>query len=324
MQPVKVEISYKTIIFTIVFLVVLWFFYLIRQILFLIFIALLLTFTLEPAIEKLEKLKIPRGLGIILIYLFLILVVGVAIAGMIPPLVDQTTALVSKIPILLDQIGFFKIDQSIINNQLSQLGSIPVNLFKFIVGIFTNIATVLILAVFTFYFLQERKKIDNYLTKYFAQKEKEKIKRIMTKIEKRLGGWIRGELILMTLVGCFSYFGFRLLGIEYALPLAFIAGLLEIVPNIGPTIASIPAVIAGLSVSLVHGVAALSWCFLVQQIENNFIVPKVMQKTVGVNPLVTLISIGVGFRLGGIVGIFLAVPIVIILEVVLEETLSSF
>lgn len=322
MQPTKIEISHKTIIFTVIFLVLLWFLYQIRQLVLFIFISLLLTFVLEPAVEAIEKLKIPRVLAIILIYLFLFSIIGIVLAGVVPPLIDQTSVLISRLPTFLQQVGFSKIDQNVINNQISQLGSIPVNLVKFIIGIFSNIATVLILAVFTFYFLQERKKLDDYLAKYFTKEERARIKKVITKIEKRLGNWIRGALTLMTVVGVSSYFGFRLLGIEFALPLAILSGLLEIIPNIGPTMAAVPAVIAGLSISSVHGLATLSWCFLVQQIENNFIVPKVMQKTAGVSPLVTLISLGVGFRVAGIAGAVLAVPIVLTLEVIVSEFLS--
>lgn len=323
MQPTKIEISHKTIIFSVLFLLFLWFLYQIRQLLLLIFISLLLMFVLEPLVETVEKLKIPRWLAIIFIYFSLIFVIIVALAGIVPPLVDQTSGLISRLPTFLEQVGLSRIDQAVINSQISQLGSIPVNLVKFIIGIFSNIATVLILAVFTFYFLQERKKLDDYLAKYFVKEEREKIRRVITKIEKRLGNWIRGALTLMTVVGVLSYFGFRLLGIEYALPLAILAGLLEIIPNIGPTVAAVPAVIAGLAISSVHGLATLAWCFLVQQAENNFIVPKVMQTAVGISPLVTLISLGIGFRMAGIAGAVLAVPIVLTLEVIVLEILNK-
>lgn len=322
MQPTRIEISHKTMIFTVFFLLFLWFLYQIRQILFLLFVSLLLTFSLEPLVEKVEKLKVPRWLAIILIYFSLFFVIGVALAGIVPPLIDQTSALVSRLPILFQQIGLPRIDQNLINDQISKLGSIPVNLIKFLIGFFSNLATVLFLGVFTFYFLQERKKLDDYLTKFFTKGEKVRIKGTIDKIEKKLGGWVRGEVVLMTAVGLLSYFGFRLLGIEYAIPLAIIAGLLEIIPNIGPTVAAIPAVLAGLSISPVHGLATVAWCFLVQQTENNFIVPKVMQKAAGVNPLITLIALSIGFKTAGVAGAALAMPVVLTLEVFLSELLS--
>jgi len=323
MQPIKIEISHKTIIFTVFFLIFLWFLYQIRQLLLLVFISLLLVFTLEPLVEKFENFKIPRWLSIILIYAIMFLVVTISLAGIIPPFVDQTSDLISQLPLLMEKIGISRIDRNIINSQVSQLGSIPINLAKFVVGVLSNLASILVLAVFTFYLLEERSKIDKYLSKYFSKEQEGKIKKVIVKIEKRLGSWIRGELILMTAVGIISYLGFRILEIEYALPLAILAGLLEIIPNIGPTVASIPAVLAGLSISPFHALATLSWCFLVQQIENNFIVPKVMQKAVGINPLIILISLWIGFRLAGISGAVLAIPAVLILETISLEVLSK-
>lgn len=323
MNPTKVEVSHRTIVFTFLFALTIWFLYQVRQILLLLFISLIFTFVLEPLVEGLEKLKIPRWLAILSIYLLLFFFAGVSLAGMIPPLIDQTTALISGVPEFFKQIGFPKIDQNLINNQITQLGSIPVNIFKLILSFFSNIATLLLVAVFTFYFLEERKKMDEYLTKYFSKKDQERVKRTVRVIEKRLGGWVRGEIVLMMAVGLLSYLGYRLLGIDYALPLAILAGLLEIVPNIGPILATVPAVLAGLSISAIHGLAALAWSFLVQQTENNFIVPKVMQKAVGVGPLITLVSLSVGFRLAGVAGAVLAIPIVLTLEVVISELASQ-
>jgi len=274
-------------------------------------------------VEKFENLKIPRWLSIILIYVIVFLVATISLAGIIPPFVEQTSDLISQLPLLMEKTGISRIDRNIINSQVSQLGSIPINLAKFVVGVLSNLASILVLAVFTFYLLEERSKIDKYLSRYFSKEQQGKIKKVVVKIEKRLGSWIRGELILMTIVGVISYFGFRILGIEYALPLSILAGLLEIIPNIGPIVASVPAVLAGLSISPFHALATLSWCFLVQQIENNLIVPKVMQKAVGINPLIILISLWVGFRLAGIFGAILAVPAVLILEIISLEILNK-
>ena len=141
----------------------------------------------------------------------------------------------------------------------------------------------------------------------------------MEKIEKRLGSWIRAEVTLMIFVGALSYFGFRLLAIDFALPLAIIAGILEIIPNFGPTVATIPAVLAGLAMSPLHGLAALAWSFLVQQVENNIVVPRVMARVIGLNPLVTILSLSIGFKLAGIAGASLAIPVVLALEVIISD-----
>ncbi|MBI1871967.1 AI-2E family transporter, partial [Candidatus Collierbacteria bacterium] len=98
-----------------------------------------------------------------------------------------------------------------------------------------------------------------------------------------------------------------------------IAGLLELVPNIGPTIAAVPAVLVGFSVSPTHGFMALGLTVLIQQLENNLIVPKIMQQAIGLHPVVTIVSLLVGFELGGPLLAVLSLPIILGIQVVLPH-----
>jgi len=319
MKPLKIEISHRTIIFTAVFIFALWLVSQIKDILFLLFIALMMMAALEPLVKKLESLKLPRWLAIVFIYIFLISFFGIAVAGIIPPLVDQTSVLINSLPSLIKEIDLIGIDQTIVNGFVSQLGNAPAGIIGFFINLFSNLATVLVVAILNFYLLMERKNLNQYLAKLLGKEAERQVIEILEKIEIRLGSWIRAEITLMTFVGIISYFGFRLLGLEFALPLAIIAGILEIIPNFGPIAATIPAVLAGLAMSGWHALAALSWCFIVQQLENNFIVPRVMRKVVGLNPLVTILSLSVGLRLAGVAGATLAIPVVLALEVVFAE-----
>ena len=113
----------------------------------------------------------------------------------------------------------------------------------------------------------------------------------------------------MVIIGFMTYFSLIILGIPYALPLAVLAGILEIVPNLGPTIAAIPAIFMGLTVSPVVGLGALATSILIQQLENNLIVPKVMQSATGAQPLATILVLLMGLTLGGVMGAILAMPL---------------
>ena len=319
----KVEISHRTIIFTVLFLISLYFLYQIRQILVVLFISFVLMSAFNPAVNKLEKLKIPRLLGIIIVYLLVILALGVSIAGVIPPLVDQTATLISRLPDYFQSLRLPAIDQDIISSQISQLGSIPANLLKLTVSIFNNFTALLVIAVVTFYFLIERKNLDHYLAVLFGGDGKDKAKTFIDKLEHRLGGWVRAQLTLMVIIGVMSYIGLRLLGIEFALPLAILAGILEIVPNIGPVLSAIPAVLAGLVISPLMGLAVVALYFLVQQLENTLIVPQIMARGVGVRPLVVIISLAIGLKLGGLVGVVLAIPFMLLLRITVSEFFSS-
>jgi predicted PurR-regulated permease PerM len=321
-MPQKVEISHRTIIFTVFFLLFLWVLIQIRQIILAIFVSLILMSALNPAVDRLEKLKIPRALAILLIYIVFLGSIGIILTGIIPPLVEQTSALTSQMPEFLDQVGLAAIDQAVIASQISQLGSIPANLFKLSVTIFSNFLAVLLIVIIAFYLLLERKNLDRYLLVLFG-KDEGRAAKLVDKIEERLGGWVRAQITLMFFIGLASYVGLRLLGIEFALPLALLAGILEIVPNIGPIFSSLPAILAGLVVSPVLALAVAALYFLIQQFENAVVVPKVMERVAGVNPLVTIISLTVGFKLAGIAGAVLSVPIVLVAQVIVAEVLPS-
>lgn len=321
-MPTKIEISHRTIIFTIFFLILIWFLYQIRQIILAVFISVVLMSALNPTIDRLERVKIPRILAIIIVYLLILGGFGVVLSFVIPALIDQTSFFVNRLVSFLKGFHFFGIKTDILAAQVAQFGSIPANLLKLIVSAFSNLLTLAALFVITFYLLLERKNLDRYLMILFGDNEK-KAKGFVDKVEKKLGGWVRGEVALMTIVGLLTYIGLRLLGMEFALPLALLAGILEIIPNIGPLVAAVPAVLVGLGTSLWMGAAVAALYFLVQQIENSVIVPKVMQKAAGVNPLATILGLTIGFKIAGIVGAVLAIPLVLVIQVVASEIFTS-
>lgn len=319
----KIEISHRTIVFTVFFLIFLYLLYSIRQILTIFFVALVLMSALNSVVSRLEKWRLPRALAILFIYLLVFGVLGFVIASLVPPLVEQTTVLVGRFPRYLENIGFHSLDQQSVANQFGQIGSLSANIVKLTVGVFNNVLSIFVLAVITFYLLMERKNLDRYLTFFFGADGEKKAQVFVDELEKKLGGWVRAQLVLMVIVGLMSFAGLTLLGIDFALPLALLAGLLELVPNVGPTLAAIPAVLAGVAISPVMGLAVFALYFLIQQLENNLIVPQVMAKGLGVNPLISLLSLVIGFQLAGVVGAILAIPVVLMLQVVYNQFLSS-
>lgn len=314
-----IEISHRTIVFTALFLLGLWFLYQIRTVILGLFISVLLMMAILPVVDFLARFKIPRALSILLTYVFIFGVFGLILAGVIPPLLDQTTALATRLPIYFEQLGVGGIDETLIRQQIAQIGAIPADLVRLTLSVFSNLVAVFTLLVITFYLLLERDHLDKHLAFLFGEGNEKKAKQFIDKLEDRLGRWVRGELVLMTIVGLLTYIGLRLLGVNFALPLALLAGVLEIVPNIGPTISAIPAVLAGLTISPVMGLAVAALYFLVQQLENSVIVPKVMERSVGVRPLLTIIALAVGFKLAGVIGAILAIPVVLVVQVIWRE-----
>lgn len=326
-MPRKIEISHRTIIFAFALLGGIWVVLRISSILVTLFIAILLTTALEPIVSHLTKFRIPRGLAILITYLVLIGLMLAGISSIVSPLVDQTTNLVERLPFLFDQLGIWLksigiqgVDGNVVASQFSQLGAIPTNIYHFFLFLFSNLISVITVLVITFYMLLERKNLNRYLLFLFGSDREERAKQFVDKLEASLGGWVRGELLLMLIIGLLTYLGLRVLGISsYAVPLAIIAGVLEVLPNIGPIIAAVPGILVGFMISPVMGLGVAALYFLIQQLENSLIVPKIMQRATGVNPLVTIISLGVGFQLAGPLGAILAVPIVITIRLVLVD-----
>jgi len=311
----KTEISHRTIIFTVFFLLFLLFLYQIRDIVFVFFVALLIMVILNPTISKLSKYRIPRSLSVSFVYLLVFAVLGLVIAGIIPALLEQTTNFANNLPDYLGNINLPGVLGAKLEGEIvSQISSVPAQLVKFSLGLFSNFLGLFAIFIFAFYLLIAQDKIDDQLGNLFGKNRGKEVSNILRVLEEKLGGWARGELILMILVGLSNFIGLTILGIPYTLPLAILAGFLEIIPNFGPVLAAIPAAIIGFGISPVIGLATVALAFLIQQVENYIFVPKIMEKSVGVNPIITLLSLAIGFNLAGIVGSLISIPVFITLR----------
>jgi predicted PurR-regulated permease PerM len=318
----KVEISHRTIIFAVFFLLFLWFLYFIKDILLELFVALLLMTVLGPFVDRLTRVRIPRGIAVAISYLLVIGLLGGVIALVLPPLVDQTGSFVTALPRYLSNIGVTKnLSQDLVNEFLVRLGSLPGEIIKITFSLFSNVISVLTVLVFAFYMLLARGNFDNSLGLFFGDERKKEISSIIEELEARLGGWARGELFLMFSVGFATFIGLSLMGIPFAIPLSILAGVLEIIPYIGPIVAAIPSMIIGFGISPVTGLGVMAMAFLIQQIENYVLVPKIMEKSVGVSPIVILVALAVGARLAGVTGMIISVPSVITLQILLKRYL---
>ncbi|MFA5827911.1 MAG: AI-2E family transporter [Candidatus Shapirobacteria bacterium] len=318
MKSHRVEISLKTILYVLVIAlgaILAWY---LRDIIILLVICFIFMEALNPTINHLQKYKISRILAIILVYFFILALVAVVVAGVLPALVEQTASLAAALPDIIRNTSLFGASAADISNQFKILESLPGDIAKAIVSVFSNIFSLFLTMVITFYLLLERENFDDYTAKYFGEKNKAKVKKILVDLESRLGSWVNAEIILMVIIGVMSYVGYLILGLNFALPLAIIAGFLEIVPNIGPIVSTALSAIVGLTISPLTALLAIVWGIIVQQTENNFIVPKVMKTQIGLNPLATIFLLATGAKLGGVMGAILAVPIYLTIDVIFK------
>jgi predicted PurR-regulated permease PerM len=322
-SEIKIEISQKTIISTLGLLFLAYLLYQIIEIIILLIIVILFATAINPFVTRLETWKIPRPVSIAIVYVIVIGSLVMVLANLIPQLITQGVNLIKQInlpPSLTQELMLDNINLQNLQIIANQLNSVP-RVLNLLFSAFSSVIAIFSFLVMTFYLLMERPHLHRYLTWLFKDNKAEhKAEKFISKLETQIGNWVRGEFTLMLIVGVMTYIGLTLLGIDYALPLALLAGLLEILPNLGPTISAIPAIIvAYLSVNPVMALAVLALYILVQQLENNFIVPYVMRHAVGLSPVITILLMLIGFRLGGVVGAILAIPVFLILKVVAVE-----
>lgn len=320
-MPTRIEISHKTIIFTVVFLLALWFVFQIADILLLLFVAFVLMTALRPMVDLFVRYRIPRVLSVVVVYFLIFGLFGLTFAGMIPTIVDQFAKLIRELPVFVERLlPFWTFD---IRSLTQQIAPISQSVVRVTVGIFSNIFSVLTIFGVTFYLLLERSDGDQFLKKTFGEEVGLKITRMVMEIEQKLQWWVQGQLILMVFIGVLVFIGLTILRIDYALSLAILAGLLEIIPLIGPIVSAVPAVLVAFGTSPYLALPVIALYIIVQQIENNIIVPMVMKRSVGMSPLMTILALMIGNRFGGVLGAILAVPFVLVLQVIIGLFLNQ-
>jgi predicted PurR-regulated permease PerM len=314
-----VTIDPSTIVFAVFFLLGLYFLYYIQEIVLTFFLAIICMSAVNPGVRWMHrKLRIPKPLGIAISYILIISAVAFAVAIIIPPLVAEVPTLIGSLhlPELPEKIRTLQFSLAEVNDFLNQIYNSFGTVFSIITSTFHGIFTFVTVLVMTAYLLLDRENLHKKMVWFSRDTHHLAIaKEFIDSLEVQLGGWVRGQLFLMLTIGVMTYIGLMLLSVPFALPLALLAGLLEILPNLGPTIATIPGLIVAFTKlgPTMTGVV-LVFYILVQQLENHFIVPKIMKENVDVSPLVTILTILIGFKLGGVLGAFLSVPLYILLR----------
>jgi predicted PurR-regulated permease PerM len=334
-MPVKnvttIEISLKSILLVIGTLLLLLIAWEIRAVLIALFVAFILMSGFAPLVDRLVRRGLNKTLAVAVTYLLAILFLATLLFAVIPPLVREIREFASNLPVYVNWLSTTFGNSNvpgittdrIVDTILSKIDTALPNLLGVAFNAFGVFLLFIAVAVFTFYLLLERDKLKGNLHHLLPHLPKERVDNLAHKIEEKLGSWMRGEIVLMLIIGIATYIGLTLLRVEFALPLAVIAGLLEIVPNFGPTIAAIPAVIIAFVQAPILAVGVIALYILIQQLENNIIVQKLMEKAVGLSPLVIIFSLLVGGTLFGVIGALLAVPAAAIIHVIIEDFMEA-
>jgi len=329
----KIDISIGIIIKSVLVILGLWFLYIIRDILALLFISVIIVAVLDPIVDWMQKKRIPRALGVAIVYVLILVISGVIISFLVPPLIGQIRDFSAQLPEYFQNIqqSFRGIQDFLAASQISfnfqdifgsfgnNLSGVSSNIFSTTVGVFSGFVSAIVVMSLAFYMLVREDGIKNFAVLLTPEKYRDYAVSSVHRIMEKIGKWMQGELILIIAVAILDSVGLHLLGVPYALALGMLAGLLEIIPYIGPVISAIPGIILGFTISPAAGILTAALYFIVQQLEGNIIVPQVMKKTVGLNPISVILVILVGAKLGGVMGIVLSVPLAATLSVFISD-----
>jgi len=332
-----IDISTGIIFRTVLIALGIWILYLIRGIIAILFVALIVSAAIDPAIKWLVKKRIPRSIAVLAIFLGMFLIIGGAGSLLIPPIVFQfknfTRDFPSEIGKLSGEISglenYFQsqgIDfssQEFFKGIGSQISDSSGKIFTTTVGVFHGIISFIAILSLTFYLSIKEEGMKNFLLSVTPIAHENYAMSLVERIRERIGKWLQGQLFLMLTIFVLDFVALYLLGIPYALILALFAGLMEIIPYIGPIISAIPGVILGFLISPVTGLMALAVYVIVQQFENHVIVPQVMKKAIGLNPVTVILALLIGAKLGGVLGAILAVPLAAAGSVFIKDLLAK-
>ncbi|MFZ2153756.1 MAG: AI-2E family transporter [Candidatus Moraniibacteriota bacterium] len=312
----------------------LWFLYLIRDVLVLFFIAIIVMAAIDPLVTWFKlKIKIPRIMGVLIIYLFLISILIAIVSFLVPALSSQFRDFLVNLPVYLKKADSFLKGISFYGQSYGfdlnlgkigeNLGDGSFNIFSTTVGFFTGLISFVVVFSMAFYMSIHEDGMEKFLTSVTPEKYKDTSIKLARKIKNRIGRWMSGQLVLMFTIFLLDYTILYFLGVPYALIIAIISGFLEVIPYIGPTIAAFLATFIALLVSPVKAIFVLFFYVLVHQIESNVIVPQIMKKAVGLNPLAVILSMLIGLELAGVAGAILAVPVATAVGVVAKELMKK-
>lgn len=327
-----IEISWASlwrVLFMLIFTVVL---FLIKDVLMILFLALVISSAIDAPVSFLERRKIPRILGVFLIFIFVLAVLTLLLYVVVPVAFDELRMLLK---LFFPQIKFeqffknFGYNQFVGNFELSfknfsnVLTSGGISFADAVSTVFGGVTFVVAAAVLSFYLAASREGVERFLRAVLPAEAEEYAIRIYLKTKHKLGLWIKGQLILSLIIGFSVFLGLSILGIKYALVLGILAGVLEIVPFVGPVIVGVLAFLMAVSESFGLGLGVAALFLAIQQLENHLIAPLIMRRATGLHQIVVIFAMLAGAQIAGFIGVILAVPTAVIVQEIIEDMASK-
>lgn len=307
------------------------------RILVVVLIAILIASALRPSIVRLTRIRVPQGLAILLVYVLLLALIITLLVGVLPPVFSQISRYIENDwqlgnRIIAAQSWFMNfantnlnanvrpIDPEEIQRAVSALvDQLTLSAPRLVTELGGVVGEAILAFVIGVYWLTSRDSAVNFLLQLFPIRHREEISATILEIETSLGNYVRGVVLVASFVGIANFTILTLLRIPSAATLGFIIGVTTMLPVIGGFLGGGLATILALLVNPLHAVITFATFVGVQQIETHYLTPRVMSRSVGVDPILVIVTVFVGFALGGVIGAVLAVPIVGIIYIVFRR-----
>jgi len=310
-----------------------------KPIVYSLIISLILTYLLNPAVNYFHKKGISRALSILIVFLICSIVIILLVIYFLPIIIEEIKNLIIFIPETSNKIRIFtdhfqkyymsglppEIKQVIYNN-ISKVQILIIGLLEtsmaLIIALFSQFFFIIVIPVFTFYFLRDVEKISQGMFLFIPNKFRDEYFIIIKEIDEILNGYIRGQLLVSFLVGFLTTISLLILKIKFSLLIGIVTGLFNIIPYFGPIFGLIPAAIMGFIESPFKGFLVTVVFLIIQQVESGILSPKIIGDRVGLHPIVVIISLLIGGQFFGVLGLLLTVPVVAILRVLIKHVIE--
>ncbi|PIS13720.1 MAG: hypothetical protein COT67_00405 [Candidatus Tagabacteria bacterium CG09_land_8_20_14_0_10_41_14] len=338
-KKILVEITAGTIVKAVLLLLLLVVLYYIKDVVAVVLFSIVIASAIEPAAVWLEKRKIPRALAVLSIYLIVFFIFGSLFYLVLPTFLSDLSQFVNDFPTYLKNSeslrslygilpftgdgSFSSVAEEVLSRLQNQLSSITVGFFAAATKVFGGVLSFFLMIVLSFYLAVQKNGLENFLRIVTPVEYENYILGLWERSRKKIGNWMKGQVVLGIVVGVLVFLGLSILRIEYALTFALLAAVFELIPIFGPILASIPAIIVAFFQSPTLALAAIGLYVIIQQFENHLIYPLVVRKIIGLPPIMVILAIIIGAKLGGFFGVLLAVPMATVLREFLNDAAAK-
>lgn len=308
-----------------------------KELVLVVLTAVVIASAIEPATKWFIKYKFPRVAAVLIVYLIFFAFLFGMFYFFLPPVLSEAINFLAVLPEYLSQFDSARPFQDsvllssehvtdgfsvtkLVNEMRALFSNVSGSFLATITVVFGGVLSFVLIVVFSFYFAVQETGIDDFLRVITPVKYQKDVLNLWKRSQLKIGRWMQGQLILAVIVGMLVYLGLTILGVKYALLLAVVAAVFELIPVFGPILSAIPAVIIGfVDGGVTVGLLVIGLYVIIQQFENHLIYPLVVTKVVGVPPLLVILALLVGAQLAGFLGIILSVPVAAVIQELVSD-----